>query len=116
MNLLQVGLRTKQILGKIPTICKKCNCVETTKFYDSAVDKLPIGSFTKRCKCGTWIYRFHDVLKYPDENNKVILECGRMVEQKDEDEAVKCTGRLELTSTELKKLQEEYKDKFPEGL
>ena len=51
-----------------------------------------------------------------DENNKVILECGRMVEQKDEDEATKCTGRLELTSTELKKLQEEYKDKFPEGL
>ena len=70
MNLLQVGLRTKQVLGKIPTICKKCDSVETTKFYDSVVDKLPVGSFTKRCKCGTWIYRFHDVLKFPDSNNK----------------------------------------------
>jgi len=65
-------------------------------------------------KCGMML--FDGWFLYPDENNKVILECGRMVEQKDEDEAVKCTGRLELTSTELKKLQEEYKDKFPEGL
>lgn len=69
MNLLQVGLRTKQVLGTINTICKKCDCVETTKFYNSAVDNLPVGSFTKRCKCGTWIYRFHDVLKNPDDNN-----------------------------------------------
>jgi len=65
MNLLQVGLRTKQILGEIPTVCKKCDKTETTKFYDDDAGSLPAGSFTKRCGCGTWIYKFH----LPDENN-----------------------------------------------
>jgi len=70
MNLLQVGLRTKQILGTVNTICKKCDKVETTRFYDDDKGSLPSGSFTKRCGCGTWVYRFHNVNKTPDPNNK----------------------------------------------
>ena len=69
MNLLQIGLRTKQVLGDIPTICKKCDQKETTKFYDGDDEKLPVGSFTKRCGCGTWIYRYHNVREHPDPNN-----------------------------------------------
>jgi len=65
-------------------------------------------------ECGMML--FDGWFLYPDEDNKLIVECGRMVERKEEDEAVKCTGRLELTSSELRDLQEEYKDKFPEGL
>ena len=53
---------------------------------------------------------------YPEEDNKLSFECGRMLEQQDDDEAEKCTGRLELTSIELRDLQEEYKSEFPEGL
>ena len=81
---------------------------KANKFYKKKV-------FRAVCpKCGMML--FDGWFLYPEENNKIILECGRIVEQKDEDEAKKCTGRLELTSSELKKLQEEYKDKFPEGL
>lgn len=69
MNLLQVGLRTRQILGQIETICKKCDKTETTKFYDDDSGSLPAGSFTKRCGCGTWIYRYH----LPDQNNPVAF-------------------------------------------
>jgi len=65
-------------------------------------------------ECGMLL--FDGWFLYPEEGNKIILECGRMIEQKDENEAEKCTGRLELTSTELKELQEKYKSKFPEGL
>lgn len=71
MNLLQVGLRTKQILGTINTICKKCDKVETTKFYDDDTGSLPAGSFTKRCGCGTWVYKFHNVNEKPDPQNPV---------------------------------------------
>lgn len=65
-------------------------------------------------ECGMML--FDGWFLYPDEDNKIIVTCGRMLEQKEEDEAVKCTGRLELTSSELRDLQEEYKEKFPEGL
>jgi hypothetical protein len=65
MNLLQTGFITKQVLGKTPTICKKCNKTETTKFYMDNNCSLPVGSFTKRCGCGTWVYKHH----FPDEHN-----------------------------------------------
>ena len=65
-------------------------------------------------KCGMML--FDGWFLYPDENNKLIFECGRMIEQRDDNEAVKCTGRLEITSAELRDLQEEYISKFPEGL
>jgi hypothetical protein len=70
MGLIQTGLRTKQVLGKVLTICKKCNQAETSKFYDLEGDTMPTGSFTKRCKCGTTVYRFHNILTNPDPNNK----------------------------------------------
>ncbi len=69
MSLMTVGLRTKQMLGEIKTICKKCDKVETTKFYDGVSESLPLGSFTKRCGCGTWIYKYHNVNDFPDPNN-----------------------------------------------
>jgi len=65
-------------------------------------------------ECGMML--FDGWFLYPDEDNKLTIECGRMLEQKEEDEEAKCTGKLELTSSELRDLQEEYKDKFPEGL
>lgn len=65
-------------------------------------------------ECGMML--FDGWFLYPEADNKIILECNRMIEGRDEDEATKCTGRLELTSTELKELQKEYKEKFPEGI
>jgi hypothetical protein len=53
---------------------------------------------------------------YPEEENKLIFTCGRIVEEQEEDSGKKCTGKLEVTSKELQELQSEYKDKFPEGL
>ena len=65
-------------------------------------------------ECGMML--FDGWFLYPEEDNKLSFECGRMLEQQDDDEAEKCTGRLELTSIELRDLQEEYKSEFPEGL
>lgn len=65
MNLLQTGFITKQVLGETPTICKKCGKTETSKFYLNNDESLPVGSFTKRCGCGTTIYKHH----FPDEHN-----------------------------------------------
>lgn len=65
-------------------------------------------------ECGMML--FDGWFLYPEENNKIILECGRMVEDMEDDSARKCTGRLEITSKELKEKQKEYKELFPEGL
>lgn len=65
-------------------------------------------------ECGMML--FDGWFLYPEEDNKIILECGRTIEGKEEDSSKKCTGRLELTSKELKDLQKEYKELFPEGL
>lgn len=65
-------------------------------------------------ECGMML--FDGWFLYPEEDNKIILECGRMVEQHEDDEAKKCTGRLEVTSKDLRELQDKYKDLFPEGL
>lgn len=65
MNLLQTGFITKQVLGDTPTICMKCRKTETSKFYVDNDGSLPVGSFTKRCGCGTWIMKHH----FPDEHN-----------------------------------------------
>lgn len=65
-------------------------------------------------KCGMML--FDGWFLYPEENNKIILECGREVESIEEDSTEICDGRLEVTSQELKEMQKEYKDTFPEGL
>ena len=65
-------------------------------------------------ECGMML--FDGWFLYPEEDNKLVFTCGRMLEKKEDGQEEKCTGRLELTSSELKVLQEEYKEKFPEGL
>ena len=65
-------------------------------------------------KCGLML--FDGWFLYPESDNKIILNCNRMVEAVEEDEERKCTGKLELTSKELVALQKEYKELFPEGL
>jgi len=65
-------------------------------------------------ECGMML--FDGWFLYPEEDNKMVFECGRLMEQHDDGDVRKCTGRLEVTSTELKEKQEEYKKLFPEGL
>lgn len=81
---------------------------KANKFYKSKV-------FRAICpECGLML--FDGWFLYPEGDNKIILECQRMVEAVEEDETRKCTGKLELTSKELQELQKEYKEKLPEGL
>lgn len=70
MGILERIERIHRSLGNVPTFCKKCNQEETLKFYDKDNENLPKGSFTTKCACGTWIYRFHNILVNPDPNNQ----------------------------------------------
>jgi len=70
MGILERVERIHRSLGNVPTFCKKCGLEETMKFYDGDNETLPKGSFTTKCGCGTWIYRFHNITRDPDPNNK----------------------------------------------
>ena len=95
--------REDSILSYINTLQEKADI-----FYKNKI-------FRALCpECGMML--FDGWFLYPEEENKMIFTCGRIIEEQDDDEGEKCTGKLEVTSEELKELQLEYKDKFPEGL
>lgn len=71
MGILERVERIHRAHGNIKTICKKCDQPETMKFYDEDNLSLPKGSFTTKCGCGVWIFRFYNVALKPDPNNPV---------------------------------------------
>jgi hypothetical protein len=69
MGILERVERIHRAHGNIPTICKRCDLIETLKFYDGDNETLQKGSFTTKCGCGVTIYRFHNITKEPDANH-----------------------------------------------
>jgi hypothetical protein len=70
MGILERVERIHRAHGNVPTYCKRCDLIETMKFYDEDGMSLPKGSFTTKCGCGVFVYRFHNIMKEPDPNNK----------------------------------------------